>query len=149
MIRPGITKGESTLAGRKKTKRIKGDITIERKIQRLKDEDQKKEWKKKIEKSKRKDDKRDDDHKESRYNSDHKSSKRNNEHRYFRRDDDHRDCKYNEDREDSRDSSVEANGKRKASPREKIGNRYYGEPDKPRENPEDAKQKQTIAYEVL
>ncbi|XP_011158801.2 pre-mRNA-splicing factor CWC22 homolog [Solenopsis invicta] len=114
---------------------------------------------------KRKDHKRDDDHKESRHNGDHKSSKhhddhrssrRNDEHRSSRRDDhrgsrreddhrgsrrdDHRDRRYNDEREDARDSDGEAGGKRD-SLREEIGSRYYGEPDKTRENPAEVKQK--------
>lgn len=118
---------------------------------------------------KRRDHKRGDDHKESGHNGDHRNSrhdddhrnfKRNDEHRSSRRDDghrgskrdnyrgsrrdDHRDRRYNDDRGDSRDSDGEASGKRN-SPREEIGNRYYGEPNKTRENPEEnAKQKRTV-----
>lgn len=118
---------------------------------------------------KRRDHKRGDDHKESRHNGDHRSSRhhddhrssrRNNEHRSSRRDDghrgsrrdddhrsvrrdDHRDRRYNDDREDPRENDGEAGGKRN-SPQVEIGSRYYGEPDKTRENPEDVKQKRTV-----
>ena len=99
---------------------------------------------------KRRDRKRDDskelehngDHRNSRHYDDHRNSKRDSDHRSSRRND-HRNHRYNEDRGDLRDSDGEAGGKRN-SPREKIGNRYYGEPDKARENPEDAKQKRTV-----
>ena len=77
-----------------------------------------------------------DDHRSSRRNDEHKSSKRDSDHRSSHRDD-HGDRKYNDDRGDLRDSDGEAGGKRN-SPQEEIGNRYYGEPDKARENPEDA-----------
>ncbi|XP_018344097.1 PREDICTED: pre-mRNA-splicing factor CWC22 homolog [Trachymyrmex septentrionalis] len=100
------------------------------------------------------------DHRSSRHYDDHRSSRRNDEHRSSKRDDiyrgskrdddhrssrrdDHRDRRYNDDRGDLRDSDGEAGGKRN-SLREEIGNRYYGEPDKTRENPEDAKQKRTV-----
>ena len=83
-----------------------------------------------------------DDHGSSRRNDEHKSSKRDSDHRSSHRDD-HGDRKYNDDRGDLRDSDGEAGGKRN-SPQEEIGNRYYGEPDKARENPEDAKQKRTV-----
>lgn len=118
---------------------------------------------------KRKDHKRDDDHRESkhngdhrssRYHDDHRSSRRNDEHRNSRRNDghrgarrdddhrsarrdDHRDRRYNDEREDPRESDGEMRGKRN-SPLEEIGRRYYGEPDKTREKPEDAKQKRTV-----
>lgn len=118
---------------------------------------------------KRRDHKRGDDHKESRYNGDHRSSRhdddhrssrRNDEHRSSRRDDghrgsrrdddhrsarrnDHRDRRYSDDRGEPRDNDGEAGGKRNL-PQEEIGSRYYGEPDKTRENPEDAKQKRTV-----
>ncbi|KYN28663.1 PREDICTED: pre-mRNA-splicing factor CWC22 homolog [Trachymyrmex cornetzi] len=100
------------------------------------------------------------DHRSSRHHDDHRSSRRNDEHRSSKRDDscrgskrdddhrssrrdDHRDRRYNDDRGDLRNSEEETGGKRN-SPREEIGNRYYGEPDKVRENPDDAKQKRTV-----
>lgn len=117
---------------------------------------------------KRKDHKRGDDHKESRHNGDHRSARhrddhrsarRNDEHRGSRRDDGHRDSRRDDDRrsgrrddrrdrryndrDDPRESDGETGGKRD-SPREEIGSRYYGEPDKTRENPEDTKQKRTV-----
>ncbi|KYM87310.1 Pre-mRNA-splicing factor CWC22 like protein [Atta colombica] len=82
------------------------------------------------------------DHRNSRHHDDHRSSKHDSDHRSSRRND-HRDRRYSDDRGDLRDSDGEASGKRN-SPREEIGNRYYGEPDKARENPEDAKQKRTV-----
>ncbi|XP_012062930.1 PREDICTED: pre-mRNA-splicing factor CWC22 homolog [Atta cephalotes] len=82
------------------------------------------------------------DHRNSRHHDDHRSSKHDSDHRSSRRND-HRDRRYSDDRGDLRDSDGEAGGKRN-SPREEIGNRYYGEPDKARENPEDAKQKRTV-----
>ncbi|XP_018044329.1 PREDICTED: pre-mRNA-splicing factor CWC22 homolog [Atta colombica] len=103
------------------------------------------------ERSRKRRDRKHDDSKElehngdprnSRHYDDHRSSKRDSDHRSSRRND-HRSHRYNEDREDLRDSDSEAGGKRN-SPREEIGNRYYGEPDKARENPEDAKQKRTV-----
>ena len=79
------------------------------------------------------------DHQFSKHHDDHRSSRRNEEHRSSRRNDNHRSVDYRdrkyEIREDSRDSDVEANGKRKASSREKIGNRYYGEPERTRRTP--------------
>ncbi|KYM88767.1 Pre-mRNA-splicing factor CWC22 like protein [Atta colombica] len=90
------------------------------------------------------------DHRNSRHHNDHRSSRRNDEHKSSKRDsdrnsqrDDHGDRKYNDDREDLRDSDGKA-GEKRNSPQEEIGNRYYGEPDKARENPEDAKQKRTV-----
>jgi len=99
---------------------------------------------------KRRDSKHDDskelehngDHRNSRHHDNHRSSKRDSDHRSSQRND-HKDRRYSDDRGDLRDSDGEAGGKRN-SPREKIGNRYYGEPDKARENPEDAKQKRTV-----
>lgn len=103
----------------------------------------------------------DDDHRSSRRDDDHRSSKRDYDHRNFRRDDnyrnsrrvndyrssrreDHKDRKYNDDRRDSRDSDNERHKKRSSShPEEEIGTRYYGEPDKTQENPEEIKQKRT------
>ncbi|KAL6259038.1 hypothetical protein P5V15_008960 [Pogonomyrmex californicus] len=109
---------------------------------------------------KHRDHKRGDDHKESRHNGDRKSSRYRDDHRSSRRDDehrssrwdddhrgsrrdDHRNRRYNDDRGDSRDSNGESREKR-TSPREEIGSRYYGEPDKSRENPENTKQKRTV-----
>ncbi|XP_012062958.1 PREDICTED: pre-mRNA-splicing factor CWC22 homolog [Atta cephalotes] len=103
------------------------------------------------ERSRKRRDRKHDDSKElehngdprnSRHYDDHRSSKRDSDHRSSRRND-HRSHRYNEDCEDLRDSDGEAGGKRN-SPREEIGNRYYGEPDKARENLEDAKQKRTV-----
>ena len=80
-------------------------------------------------------------HRNSRHHDDHRSSKRDSDHRNSQRNN-HKDRRYNDDRGDLRDSDGEAGGKRN-SPREEIGNRYYGEPDKVRENL-DAKQKRTV-----
>jgi len=90
-------------------------------------------------------DSRHDDHKSSRRNDEHRSFRRDDGHRGSRRDDDHRGARRDDhrDRRDPRDSDGEAGDKR-SSPREEIGSRYYGEPDKTRGNPEDAKQKRTV-----
>ncbi|XP_012218030.1 pre-mRNA-splicing factor CWC22 homolog [Linepithema humile] len=84
---------------------------------------------------------RDDDHRSSRRDDNHRSSRRDNDYRSSRRED-HKDRKYNDDRKDSRDSDNERHKKRN-SPEEEIGTRYYGEPNKTQENPEEVRQKRT------
>lgn len=95
--------------------------------------------------SKRDDDhrssRRDDNHRSSRRDDDHKNSRRDNDYRSGRRDD-YKDRKYNDDRRDSRDGENERHKKRN-SPEEEIGTRYYGEPNKTQENPEEARQKRS------
>ncbi|XP_070518792.1 pre-mRNA-splicing factor CWC22 homolog [Cardiocondyla obscurior] len=92
--------------------------------------------------SRRDDDHRGDEHRSSRRNDGHRGSRRDDNYRSSRREN-HRDRRYNDDRGDSRYND-EADDRRKSEPREEIGSRYYGEPDKPRENPEEAKQKRTV-----
>ncbi|KAL0110598.1 hypothetical protein PUN28_013883 [Cardiocondyla obscurior] len=92
--------------------------------------------------SRRDDDHRDDERRSSRRSDGHRGSRRDDNYRSSRRED-HRDRRYNDDRGDSRYND-EADDRRNSEPREEIGSRYYGEPDKPRENPEEAKQKRTV-----
>ncbi|KYN00282.1 PREDICTED: pre-mRNA-splicing factor CWC22 homolog [Cyphomyrmex costatus] len=89
-----------------------------------------------------------DDHRSSRRNDEHRNSKRDDSYRGSKRDDDHRSSRRDNHRDrrytdDLRDSDGGAAGKRNSS-QEEIGSRYYGEPDKARENPENAKQKRTV-----
>ncbi|KYN38019.1 Pre-mRNA-splicing factor CWC22 like protein [Trachymyrmex septentrionalis] len=71
------------------------------------------------------------DHRSSRHYDDHRSSRRNDEHRSSKRDDIYRGSKRDDDHRSSRRD-------------DHRDRRYYGEPDKTRENPEDAKQKRTV-----